>query len=165
MSEMGTPLLDEAQAQFLARPVGITIGSCDAARVPSLARALGCRVAPDRRSVTVFVAEAHAEALLRDLRGGGAVAAVFSWPPTHETLQLKGTGAALVPLTPEDYAQMRGYRRGFADALRQLGYRDTLADGIVPTVEDAAVGIVFTPVAAFNQTPGPSAGQPLPRHT
>jgi hypothetical protein len=161
MSNMGAPLLDEAHALFLARPVGITIGSCNAARVPSLARALGCRVAPDRRSVTVFVAEAHAEALLRDLRAGGGVAAVFSWPPTHETLQLKGESAHVTALSTEDYAHMRSYRRGFADALRNLGYSDSIADAIVPVVEKDVVGIVFAPVAAFNQTPGPAAGQPL----
>jgi hypothetical protein len=122
-------------------------------------------VAPDRRSIRVFLAVAHAPVLLRDLRAGGAVAAVFSLPATHETLQLKGTGAQVIALTSDDYARMRAYRREFRVALCQLGYRDAFADAVVPLVEDEAVGVVFRPVAAFVQTPGPSAGEPLPRRT
>jgi hypothetical protein len=63
-----THLLDVARVQFLAQPVSITVGSSDAERIPSLARALGCRVTSDRRSITVFLAVARAPQLLRDLR-------------------------------------------------------------------------------------------------
>jgi len=158
-----TPLVDDALARFLAQPVSITVGSCDAARVPSLARGLGCRVAPDRCSITVLLAVAYSHALLRDLRAGGALAVVLSWPPTHETLQLKGAGAQVVPLMPDDHRCMRVYRRGFGDVLRRLGYRDAFADAILPPVENEAVGVVFAPIEAFVQTPGPSGGQPLSR--
>jgi len=155
------PLLDEEHADFIQRRVSISVASCSRECVPTLARGYGCRVAPDRRSVTVFLALPQSEPLLADLRAGGAIAVVFSRPTTHQTIQLKGTQARVVPLEDGDRALMRAYGQSFSGEVRAIGYRDPFASAIVSLVEEEAVGITFTPTAAFVQTPGPTAGQPL----
>lgn len=58
--------LDAANAEFIRRGVMVSVASRDANHTPSVARAFGCRVAPDRRRVTVFLAASQPEALLRD---------------------------------------------------------------------------------------------------
>lgn len=154
-------LLDATQARFLTQRVSILMGSCSAAGIPSVVRAYGCRVSPDRRSITVFLAVEQSSAVLEDLRAGGAVAVVFSRPSTHETLQLKGTHARIVPLEEGDRELMRAYGQSFRDEIGVIGYYDPFSSAIMGGVEAEAIGVSFTPTAAFEQTPGPSAGQPL----
>ena len=154
-------LLDEAHAAFIQRRVSILVGSCSSDGVPSLARAYGCRVASDRRAVTVFLAVPQSEVLLRDLRAGGAVAVVFSRPSTHETLQLKGRVQRISQLEREDRSVMRAYGHSFAEEVGPLGFDATFQDAIMAPVEDAALAVTFVPAAAFIQTPGPGAGRPL----
>jgi hypothetical protein len=159
--EATAPVLDERHADFITHHVSIIAASCSAERVPSVARALGCRVSPDRRTVTVFLPVARAAPVLKDLRAGGAIAVVFSRPTTHETLQLKAAGASIVPLEADDRAGMRAYGDSFMADIRQLGYQDPFASAMVAATGEEAVGVSFSPAAAFVQTPGPSAGQRL----
>lgn len=155
------PLLDEAQAAFIAGRVSINVASCSAGLAPSVARANGCRVSPDRRRVTVFVPAARAAALLGDLGAGGAIAAVFSLPSTHETLQLKGGRAEIAPAEDGDGALMRRWAEAFARELGDLGYPAGFARGLTSGAQEACVAISFEPTAAFVQTPGPNAGRRL----
>jgi hypothetical protein len=157
----GPSVLDEAHAAFIQRRVSILVGSCSARGVPSLARAYGCRVSPDRSSVTVFLALPQSEALLRDLRASGAIAVVFSRPSTHETLQFKGSVQRMSPVEADDRPVMQAYGGSFTDEIAPLGFDETFQHGIMAPVEHEAVAVTFVPVAAFVQTPGPSAGQPL----
>jgi hypothetical protein len=156
-----TPLLDAAQAEFLQDRVAINVAARDAHNVPTLTRALGCRVSPDRRRVTVFVSPARAEKLLAGVRDNGAIAAVFTRPSTHETLQLKGRDASVVPLEAGDRESMATHRESFVGELQKIGYTDTFAHGVIAVLNDDAVGVAFTPSAAFVATPGPAAGQRL----
>jgi hypothetical protein len=159
----GAPVLDEAHAAFIQHRVSVHVGSCSSERLPSLVRGLGCRVSADRCTVTVFLSVPRSEAVLRDLRAGGRIAVVFSRPSTHETLQLKGPGAAVVPLEHGDRALVRAYGESLAEEIRALGYEDPFVSALAIVAADDAVGIAFRPTAAFVQTPGPSAGQPLER--
>lgn len=155
------PLLDEAQAEFITSEVAINAASCDAGLLPTAARCFGCRVASDRRTVTVFLPTETAEPVLRNLRAGRPIAVVFTRPATHETLQLKGERADVGPLKRGDRGLMRAYARGFAEHLRGLGFQDAFLGAVAAAVEYEAVAATFAPVAAFVQTPGPSAGRPV----
>jgi hypothetical protein len=135
-SEARPFLLDETYGEFIQRRVSIIMASCNAAHVPSLARAFGCRVSPDRRQVTVFLSVPRSEQLLKDVRAGGAVAVVFSRPSTHQTIQLKGGDAAIVPLADGERACMRAYGEGFVAEIRALGYRDPFASAMMMAVAD-----------------------------
>lgn len=155
------PLLDEERAAFIIHRVAMNVASCSAARVPSLARAHGCRVSADRRQVTVFVPVLRAAGVLADVRAGGAIAAVFTLPRTHETLQLKGLKADIVPLDADDHTRIKAYADSFFDEIRSVGYKEPFARWVVSGLDEEHVGLLFEPTAAFVQTPGPNAGRPL----
>jgi hypothetical protein len=162
-NQSGAPLLDEARAVFITQRVAMNVASCSAGRVPSLVRAHGCRVSADRRRVTLFVSVPRATAVLADLRAGGAIAVVFSLPRTHETIQMKGARASIVPLEDGDATLMKTYVESFVDELCRLGYREPFVRAMMSSADEESVGVMFEPTAAFVQTPGPNAGSRLER--
>lgn len=141
--------------------ISLSIGACNAGNMPSGARALGCRITADRRRVTVLVPVAKGAALLADIRARGAIAAVFSQPSTHRTLQLKGVDAMIEPITDDDHRIAAQYRAAFVHELDLLGYDPRMISAMLDPGQDGFVAVSFTPDAAFSQTPGPNAGAPL----
>lgn len=154
-------LLDARQAALLGGPVSISLASHDAGHGPSLTRAYGCRVSADCLEVAVYVCRRRAADLLRDIAAGAPVAAVFSRPSTHETLQLKAARAALRPLDDDDRAAMAAWGAAFAREITALGYSAPFAEAMLAPLRDETVAVVFAPAAAFEQTPGPVAGRRL----
>jgi hypothetical protein len=155
------PLLDEALAAFLQTGVSINVGSRGPGNVPVVARANGCRVAADRRSVTVLLPATKSTALLDAVRATGAIAVVFSEPPTHRTIQLKGTDATVGPAADEDPVRAERYVSAFGAALAPLGYPEPVFRALLWAEPADLVAVTFSPSAAFDQTPGPRAGAPL----
>jgi hypothetical protein len=154
-------LLDEAHARLLQQAVSVSVSARDARNVPTLSRTLGCRVAADRRRVTVFVSASRAAALLRDLKDNGRIAVVFSRPSTHETIQLKGRDAEIGACTEEDLRLLSAARQAFVEELVGIGYSEAYARAVASAAPADMVPISFTPSAAYLQTPGPDAGRPL----
>lgn len=154
--------LPAAHAEFIQTGVSIAVASRDAANRPSSARAVACRVSPDRRRVTVLLRPSRSEALLEDLRRCGVIAVVFSQPSTHRTIQLKGVDAALDAVLPDDQARALQHGRDFARELDGWGFADGFAETLMDGAADDLVAVTFTPSAVFSQTPGPRAGERLP---
>lgn len=154
-------LLDTWQAAFLGGPVSIGLASHDADLMPSLARAYGCRVSADHRQVIVYVSRQRAAGLLRDIAAGAPVAAVFSRPKTHVTLQLKASSVRVRPLEPAEHEVMAAYGAAFSGEILALGYPEAFTRAMLAPIRDEAAAIVFDPEAAFEQTPGPGAGRSL----
>jgi hypothetical protein len=153
--------LDEGTAAFVQGAVAINAASRGAGNAPVLARASGCRVAPDRGRVALFLARSKSEALIDAVRATRAVAAVFSLPSSHRTVQLKGADAEIVPPAPGDLDAVGRYIEAFAAEIEPLGYNAELARALL-SLEAADLAVIsFTPTAAFSQTPGPGAGAPL----
>ena len=155
------PLLDAAQAAFLAGPLAIAAASRDADGVPSLTRGYGCRVSPDRREVAVFISRRRSAALLRDLQAGAPLAVVFSRPMTHQTLQLKGDCAQLRELDAGERALVSSSREAFSAEIISLGYPERFSCAIMSGDPEDTLAVVFGPTAVFDQTPGPQAGTRL----
>jgi hypothetical protein len=153
--------LDAAQAAFLAGPVAINVASHDAARVPSVARAFGCRVSADLREVVVFLSQKRSQGVLDDLAAGAPIAAVFSRPKTHETLQLKALDARIRRLAEGDREIMLACGAAFSAEIMALGYSESFSRALMAPAVDEGIGIAFTPVAVFEQAPGPKAGMRL----
>ncbi len=149
------------QAAFLEGGRSINVGSCDAAGRPSLSRALGCRVDREAGRVTVFLARPQCEVLLRDLEAQGCIAVVFSEPPTHRTLQLKGRDAKVVATGEGDAACVEAYVQAFAQELVPLGFVPEVIQAIFACPASDLAAVTFTPTEAFDQTPGPQAGARL----
>ena len=155
------PPLDEANAAFIQSGVSLIAASRNAANMPTLARALGCRVSADRRRVTVFVARSQAAVLLDNVVATGTVAVVFTQPSSHRAIQLKGSDAKLLPLEAGDRKIMTALVEGFATELAPLGYSGAFVRALLACPPEDVVAIAFTPDAAFSQTPGARAGAPL----
>ena len=155
------PLADEANFALLRTGYMVTVASRDAAHVPSVTRALGCRVAPDRRRVTVFLLASQSDTLLRDLRTTGAIAAVFSQPSTHRTIQLKGSDATVGAIEPGDVELIEANAAAALADLALAGFPESFARTIFAYDAPDVVAVGFTPSTAFFQTPGPQAGRRL----
>jgi len=157
-------LLDESAAAFLYRPgISITAAASDGRSVARIGRCLGCRVAADRTRVTVFIASAQYRTFFDALEASRRIAVVFSYPSTHQTMQLKGSEAEVGSLAPGDHEIIARHVDDFVDELGRLGYpRDVVR--AYHWCEAAEVrAVTFAPSAAFEQTPGPGAGAPLRR--
>lgn len=158
---MAEPLLDENNAAFIQTGISIVAASRDDALMPSIGRAAGCRVSSDRRAISIFLPQSQAAQLVADLRKCGRIAVVFSRPSTHRTLQLKADDARVRPATRDETAIVARYVDAFAREIELLGQTAEQASAMFQAREDDFVAIDFTPIAAFEQTPGPKAGSPI----
>jgi hypothetical protein len=157
-------LLDAGAAAFLCRAgISITAAASDAGNVARIGRCLGCRVAADRTRVTVFIASSQYQAFFEALGAAGRIAVVFSYPGTHQTMQLKGGDAQVGPLAPGDRETVARHVDNFVDELGRLGYPRDVVRAYHWSDPDELRAVTFTPTAAFEQTPGPGAGAPLRR--
>ncbi|ANQ84704.1 hypothetical protein [Azoarcus olearius] len=154
-------ILDAAHAEFISSGISINAASCRPGGLPALARATGCRVSDDRREVTVLFGARAAADLLEGVRRSGMIAVVFSDPPSHRTVQLKGSDALVVPVEAGDEDRVERYRRAFAAVLAPFGHTEALVRALLAVPPGELVAVRFTPLSAFSQTPGPQAGEPL----
>jgi len=153
-------LIGDEHAALIEHRVSIMVGSRDAGLRPHLLRAVGCRLSADRRRVTLLVPEGSSGEVLSDLRDNGRIAVVFSQPTSNRTLQLKGNDASIGPCGPDDAALADRYVQGFVEEIGRLGFNAGLAHTILSR-DDTLVAVHFTIAEAFEQTPGPSAGEPV----
>ncbi|MDO9596862.1 MAG: hypothetical protein Q7J47_04005 [Azoarcus sp.] len=161
MLEQNPPILDAAHADFVVGGVSINAAACRRGGFPALARGVGCRLSADRSSLTLLFGAAAAADLLEAVRRSGAIAAVFSDPPTHRTVQLKGTDALVLRPEPGDRELVAGYRDTFMRVLGSLGYSEDMTRALLACPLDELVTVRFSPSSAFTQTPGPRAGEVL----
>jgi hypothetical protein len=153
------PVLDADTADLLQLGCSINAAACGSDGMPLVARCCGCRLAPDRMSITLFISKKQGAPVLRALAENGAIAVVFSQPSTHKTLQIKGGDAVLVALDPDDHRLVAAYRTAFARELGALGYEEIAAYTILSYPSSDIVGLRFTPAEVYLQTPGPKAGE------
>jgi hypothetical protein len=151
--------VDPELSAFVLGGVSIAVGTRDADCRPHLTRAIGCSF--DGRRLTLFVVGAQSQAVLEDVASNRLVAAVFTRPSTHRTVQLKGGDAAIVPVHPEDVERIAAYGSAFVAELESIGYPRHFTEALLGLGDGEIVGIAFTPGAAFSGTPGPRAGEPL----
>lgn len=154
-------LLNEDDAAFLQSGLSISIASRDANNMPSVAKALACRVSPDRRRVTVYVSTIKAAQVLRDIEASGVLAAIFTRPSTHRALQLKGRDPVLEPIRPEEAGFVEADVERFVADMVSIGYTKEEGHAYVGDGQGETIAVRFTPTAGFVQTPGPKAGARL----
>lgn len=155
--------LDEELVAFMQGGVSMHAASRDANNVANLSRGLALRVSADRTRVTVFLLASHSGAMLADYRANGQIALVVTLPSTHRTVQLKGEDAAVEPLRDGDHILVARQREAFLQELMRLGYDASIPERLLNGARGDVIAVGFTVTAAFIQTPGPSAGAPLPR--
>lgn len=146
---------------MMARGVSVNVASRDLAFRPSLMRALGSSVSPDGRSITVYVSRRQSRQLVQDVAATGHIAAVFSEPATHRTVQVKATRAVLRNAEAADEPVLSAYLESMEREIQRVGYPPALTRAMLAHRLDDLVAISFEPEQAFDQTPGPKAGARL----
>ncbi len=154
-------IVTEKWAAFIQSGVSVVVGTRDGKNTPQVVRGLGARVSADRSRVTIIVAKSQAEGFLTALRGTRAIAVVFSQPSTHTTIQLKAMDAALGRVLASDASLVDRQRDGFVADACSLGYSEMGIRTLLWCEPDDLAAITFSPQSAFQQTPGPHAGEPL----
>ena len=153
--------ISESQAAFLESGVSIIGASRDGNNIPVLARAIGCRVLPDRVHVQLLFKSSGAVRLLDALRSGAPLAAVFCQPSTHYSLQLKGHQVVLAPPEASSFSLADKLATDFVREVCPLGYREELIRSFLSADPSDLVSVTFAAEACFLQSPGPRAGEAL----
>ena len=154
-------LLPPQLAAMMARGVSVIVGSRDLSNRPSVMRAVGSLVEDEGRSITVFVSGAQSRQLVQDIAATGHIAAVFSEPSTHRTVQVKATRATLRNAGAADQPVLDRYLKSMEHEIQQVGIPPPLTRAMLAHRIDDLVAISFVPEQAFDQTPGPRAGAVL----
>lgn len=153
--------LGRDQIAMIAKGVSAIVASRDARLRPSLMRAVGADIAPDGREVTVWLARRSGARVLDDLAARGQIAVVFSEPATHRTVQLKASRVQLRPAHADDRPVLSRYLESMVHEVGLVGYGRRYVQAMLAHQLDDLVAVSFRPEHAFDQTPGPHAGQAM----
>lgn len=147
-------------AAFCQSGLSVVMASRDSAGRPVVARGLACRL-DARGRIRVIYREAANHGFQRAIAAGAQIAATFTRPYSHRSIQLKAARADIVRLSPQDGPAAFVQARAFRDELVSVGYAEALASGYTRFEPHELAAVEFLPEAAFVQTPGPSAGSAL----
>ena len=124
--------------------------------VPSIHRASGYSVDPDKETMNGLIPEQFAINIISSLEDNGQFALTIEHIPSHETYQFKGDYIDSRPATPDDlvhYEQLKG--RFIADVRSLYGLDE---DVTAPFSLEPSIVVRFKVREIFLQTPGPGAG-------
>ncbi|HEX4873220.1 MAG TPA: hypothetical protein VFV27_12990 [Nevskiaceae bacterium] len=153
--------LSAAERAFVLGGVSASVAACDRRGRSSLVRVLGVQVSADGERLRLVVDRAQAVDLLPMVAESGRLAAVFSDPPSHRTLQFKARDARVVAVEAADRAACLQQEAAFAATLGALGWPGAFATALIGAAGRELAVLEACPVAAYRQTPGPGAGEPL----
>lgn len=154
-------MLDSDNAAFILTGVSISLAACGSDGLPSMSRGLGCKLIEGGRQVGIFINSAQSADLLDHIRASGRVANVFSLPSSNRTLQLKGVDARILPFAADDLPIIAAHVADFVREVLPLGMTEAVVRAVFACEAADLVTVVYSPSAAFTQTPGPKAGEPL----
>ena len=158
---MAAALVPADLLAMMMRGVSVNVASRDLAMRPSLMRAVGSSVAADGRTITVYLSRRQSRQLVQDVAATGCIAAVFSEPATHRTVQVKATRAVLRNAEPADEPVLAAYLASMEHEIQRVGHPPALTRAMLAHRLEDVVAISFEPEQAFDQTPGPKAGARL----
>ena len=158
---MAAALIPPDLLEMMARGVSVNVASRDQALRPSLMRAVDSSVTPDGCSITVYLSRRQAGQLLQDVAATGHIAAVYSEPASHRTVQVKASRAVLRDAEAADQPVLDRYLASMEHEIQRVGHAPALTRAMLAHRLGDLVAITFEPEQAFNQTPGPKAGAVL----
>lgn len=149
--------ISDALIEFISSHVSLHLASSYRGQA-SLVRAYGCYVDRTQQQIILLVDEQQAEPVLLAIRKGAPVAAVFNEPETHRTVQLKASQAQVWAADAGDYSYCQSYGQRFSQRLQVYDVPVAYSLALCEVAPERMVRVVFKPEAAFNQTPGKTAG-------
>lgn len=140
----------------------LRLGGCDSQGQPHVCRALAADALPDGRMLVLF-AERAAPRVAAALRKTSQVAFLATSPRTNRTLHIKGRDTQVEPALPEHMELLRQRGETLAKEISEIdGFRgDVLVQNWYGIELHDLLAARFTIYGAWDQTPGPEAGQPL----
>ena len=154
-------MLDSDNSTFIQTGVSISVAASRQDRLPSMSRGMGCKLLDGGKKLAVFLRRSQSADLLENIRCSGKVANVFSLPSSNRTLQLKGVDAQVLPFDPADLPIVENHISDFLQEVLPVGLPEAVVRALFSYTVDDLVTLVYSPCAAFSQTPGPRAGEPL----
>lgn len=151
-------MIDDALAAFLHDGLAVHLGTRNARLEPSGARAMGVLVGNGGESLTVFIPEVAAPAVLSDMTDNGQAAVCFARPEDDRACQVKGVFVAAAAATPGDRDEALRQWRGF---LRRLSVIGIPGESTRTWIDQPLVAVTLRVTAIFTQTPGADAGKRL----
>lgn len=152
-------MIDGALAAFLQEGLGVYVGTRNAALEPSGARGIAVTVEEGGTHIVVYVADIAAGRILPDLEANGQIAVSVGRPRDDRACQVKGVFAAARAADDAERDRVLAQWEGFRSALEYIGISRQVTSGWVAW---PAVAVRLKVTAVFEQTPGPSAGTPIP---
>ena len=142
--------------------VSLRVGSCNRVGDPAIGRGLAAEVLPDGR-VRVLVEGQACQEVLAGVRETGQIALVMGLPANHRTLHLKGRDGAVSSAESAAYHALLQLRlEAFAVQVAPFGFtREALIANWYDVRQGDLWAIAFSIAGAWDQTPGPGAGQPV----
>jgi hypothetical protein len=150
----------EDLASLLEGLVAVHVATRDASLVPD--EVMGAAASLDARSrrLTVYLPVATSETSLANLHDNGAIAVLLSQPLTHRTVQLKGRAEEIRPAREDEREAVLGFAAAFDAEVETIG----LPPAVVRRRRRwPCHAVTFLVSEAWEQTPGPRAGEPLAR--
>ncbi len=138
--------------------VAVHVGTRDAGLRADEVMAAAALLDPDGRRLTVYLPVATAGQSLANLRDNGAVAVVLSQPLTHRTVQLKGRVETIRAAREDEREAVERHAAAFDAEVEAIG----LPPAVVRRRSKwPCHAVTFVVAEAYEQTPGPRAGQPM----
>ncbi|MEC7520660.1 MAG: hypothetical protein VYE22_12380 [Myxococcota bacterium] len=157
-TEAGTDLVIPSEvASFLQDGLIMFLGTRDPERVPEAVLAAGARVLPDG-TLEAYVPSVFAQATRANAAHNGEVALSVSRVTDDRSMQLKGRLVALRDATDDDRRFLDGLLERREAAFAKVGIPRSVSARLVSW---PCVAVRFRVASMFEQTPGPSAGEPL----
>jgi hypothetical protein len=150
--------IDDSLKEFIESGVATLVGTGDSAGRPHIAYGWAPRVVAQEGVVQVFIDAARAESTIANLQQNGRIAVTMAHPVSVRSVQLKGTFKEAGDAQEGDDEYVKQRREDFVTSTSLIG---DPPDVIRAMWLDDVVGITFAVEHAFDQTPGPNAGQPL----
>jgi len=155
------PTLPPEWIAHIASGVSHRLGSCSRDGRPGICRGLGADVLADGRMLILTAGNAAAQ-VLDSIRDTAQVAAVLGLPTTHRTLHVKGRDARVAAAEPQHEALLIARREAFLVNVAPFGFtRESLMSTWYSVRDGELMSVTFTISGAWNQSPGPGAGQPI----
>jgi len=145
-------------ASLLEGLVAVHVATRDAALVPDEVMAAAALLELDGRSLTVYLPDATAGTALANLRDNGEVAVVLSQPLTHRTVQLKGRVETIRPAGEDEREAVERFAAAFDAEVAAIGLPPA---ALRRRTRWPCAAATFAVREAYEQTPGPRAGEPL----
>ncbi len=142
---------------LFGKGVAHQVGACTSAGRPVLCRGLAVTVEESGKVVLILSAQSGFE-VLDAIRDTAWVAVNVTVPSTYQSLHLKGRDAVSSGASPVHRPLLEASHRAYRDQLVPYGFPPEYTNAWYDVPDDDLTVVRFTPLGAWNQTPGPGAG-------